>query len=93
MHEPRWSSNHEHKHLGNAGQTGRKALITEVSYLKATTAREIKLRKRVKHPVIPGKFKIGKLSVSQLRRSIKNVLKPEVGGSDSLLKEAFKKKV
>ena len=73
-----------------------KDVIIEVSYLKATIAKEIKLRKRVKHPVIPGKFKMEKLPVDQLKNSIRNVLKPDAGSTETvenLLKEAFSKKV
>ena len=63
---------------------GEKELIAEVSYLKSTTAKEIKLRKRVKNPDIPGKFKMEKLPVDHLKTSIRNVLKPAAEGAEAV---------
>ena len=53
-------------------------VINEVSYLKTTIAKEINLRKRVKHPVIPGKFKMEKLPFDQLKILIRYILKPDL---------------
>ena len=52
-----------------------KEIILEVSYLKATVASELKLRKRIQVPE-SGKYKMEKLPVEQLKLSIQNVLKP-----------------
>ena len=49
--------------------------MSEVSYLKATFASEIKLRKRVK-VADSEKYKMVKLPIEQLKQSIQNVLKP-----------------
>ena len=68
-------------------------IIQEVSYLKATIASELKLKKRVTDSVSK-KYKMLKLPTEQLKLSIKNVLQPSNGyGADSvenLLDKVFK---
>ena len=67
-------------------------VITEVSYLKATIASEIKLRERVK---VGDKYKMNKLPIEQLKISIQNVLQPSKSKADktidSLLEKFFHK--
>ena len=69
-----------------------KEIILEVSYLKATVASELKLRKRIQVPE-SGKYKMEKLPVEQLKLSIQNVLKPSGSVSsdvEKLLENLFK---
>ena len=61
-----------------------KQLVAEVSYIKATVGKEIKMKKRVTDPVTK-RFKMNPLPAETLKISIKNVLKPEnESGSYSL---------
>ena len=53
-----------------------KQLVSEVSYIKATIGKDIKMKKRVTDPVTK-KYKMQPLPAETLKISIKNVLKPE----------------
>ena len=70
-----------------------KEVIAEVTLLKATVANEIKLRKRIPDPANSGKFKMEKIPMEQLKRAIRNVLKPEKDGAcddiESVLAQLF----
>ena len=52
-----------------------KSLLLEISYLRATIAPNIRQQRRVKLP--DGKFKFLKFSISELKMSIRNAIKPE----------------
>ena len=51
-----------------------KELISEIGYLRATVAPDIRQMRRVK---VDRKFKMMKFSCDELRQSIKNGIKPE----------------
>ena len=53
----------------------KKSLLLDISYMRATIAPNIRLRRRVKLP--DGKFKFLKYSMSKLKTSIKNAINPE----------------
>ena len=53
-----------------------KQLVSEVSFIKATIGKEIKMKKRVTDPVTK-KFKMLPLPAETLKHSIRNVVKPE----------------
>ena len=85
-----YSSGQEHQRRPNT--LSEKEIILEVSYLKATVASELKLRKRIQVPE-SGKYKMEKLPVEQLKLSIQNVLKPSGSVSsdvEKLLENLFK---
>ena len=65
--------------------------ILEATYLKATVAKEIKLKRRVKD-LETGNFRFVNLPLKQIKQSILNVIKPESDMSenvDSLLAKMF----
>ena len=51
-----------------------KEILSEISYLRATIAPDIRQMRRVK---VDGKFKIVRFSIQELRQSITNAVKPE----------------
>ena len=51
-----------------------KELLTEIKYLRATIAPNIRQKRRI---TVDGKYKMEKFPVQELRQSIKNVVKPE----------------
>ena len=53
-----------------------KQIILEATYLKATVAKEIKLKKRVKD-LDTDKFRMVSLPSEQIKQSIRNVIKPQ----------------
>ena len=64
-----------------------KELTSEIGYLKATVAPDIRQMRRLK---VDGKFKMMKCPCDELRQSIKNAIKPESNLSndiDALLKQ------
>ena len=58
-----------------------KERISEIGYLRATVAPDIRQMRRVK---VDGKFKMMKFSCDELRQSIKNVVKPESNLSNDI---------
>jgi len=66
-----------------------KQLLSEIAYLRATIAPNIRQQRRIK---VNGKFKMEKFTLSELRIAIKNAVKPEMelhSDVDDLLKCAF----
>ena len=63
-----------------------KQLLTEVSFLKATVAKEIKMKRRVKDKV-SGKFSYVTFENGVLIDSIKNVVKPDDANLNNNLEE------
>ena len=57
-------------------------IILEATYLKATIAKEIKLKKRVKD-LDTDKFRMVKLPLEQIKQSILNVINPKNDVSDN----------
>ena len=60
-----------------------KQIILEATYLKATVAKEIKLKKRVKE-LDTDKFRMVKLPLEQIKQSILNVIKPQNDVSENV---------
>ena len=60
-----------------------KQIILEATYLKATIAKEIKLKKRVKD-LDTDKFRMVKLPLDQIKQSILNVIKPQNDVSENI---------
>ena len=60
-----------------------KQIILEATYLKATIAKEIKLKKRVKD-LETDKFRMVKLPLDQIKQSILNVIKPQNDVSENV---------
>ena len=58
-------------------------VILEATYLKATIAKEIKLKKRVKD-LDTAKFRMVKLPLKQIKQSILNVINPMNDVSDDV---------
>ena len=58
-------------------------IILEATYLKATIAKEIKLKKRVKD-LDTDKFRMVKLPLEQIKQSILNVINPKNDVSDNV---------
>ena len=58
-------------------------IILEATYLKATIAKEIKLKKRVKD-LDTAKFRMVKLPLEQIKQSILNVINPKNDVSDNV---------
>ena len=58
-------------------------IILEATYLKATIAKEIKLKKRVKD-LDAAKFRMVKLPLEQIKQSILNVINPKNDVSENL---------
>ena len=68
-----------------------KQIILEATYLKATVAKEIKLKKRVKD-LDTDKFRMVSLPSEQIKQSIRNVIKPQndvSGNVENLLSKYF----
>ena len=63
-----------------------KQLLTEVSFIKATVAKEMKMKRRVKDKV-SGKFRYVTLENEVLIDSIKNVVKPDDANLNNNLEE------
>ena len=59
-----------------------KSLLVEICYLRATIAPNIRQQRRVKLP--DGKFKFLKYLTSELKTSIRNVIKPENDQQDDV---------
>ena len=51
-------------------------VVSEVSYLKATIASDLKLKRRVDDPLNPGKYKMQNLSLQELKTGIRSVIYP-----------------
>ena len=58
-------------------------IILEATYLKATIAKEIKLKKRVKD-LDAAKFRMVKLPLEQIKQSILNVINPKNDVSENV---------
>ena len=66
-------------------------LISEISFLRATTSPNIRQQRRIK--LENGQFKMEQFSTPELRFQVKNAIKPESEvdlSVDSLLKDVFK---
>ena len=66
-------------------------LISEISYLRATTSPNIRQQRRVK--LDNGRFKMERFSVPELKDQVKNAIKPESqldSSLETLLNNAFK---
>ena len=61
----------------------KKQIILEATYLKATIAKEIKLKKRVKD-LDAAKFRMVKLPLEQIKQSILNVINPKNDVSENV---------
>ena len=71
---------------------GSDELISEICYLRATTAPNIKQQRRIK--LDNGRFKMERFPLPELRDAVKNAIKPECElekSIDTLLKDAFKR--
>ena len=51
-------------------------VMCEVSYLKATIASDLRLKRRVKDSVNPGKYRFQNLPLEELKTGIRNVIFP-----------------
>ena len=62
---------------------GEKQTILETTYLEATVAKEIKLKRRVKN-LNTDKFRMVNLPLEQIKQFIHNVIKPENDMSENV---------
>ena len=78
------------KSLNKLNKLTEEELLAEISYLRATIAPDIRMKRRVK---IGGKFKMVNFTINELTVSIKNAVKPEndiILSVVKLLVESFK---
>ena len=68
--------------LSEVDSLSSKQLLEEVAYLRSTIAPDIRQKRRVRTPA--GKFKMENFTDSELRVSIRNVLKPETEISETV---------